>query len=84
MLRRLILARIASAEKHLGVPLDYCRFMVRVSPLALFKHVVLPRLLERHRVVDLVDEVALVVDESDVLAERAARADESAGAARHT
>lgn len=37
MLRRLILARIASAEKPLGVPLDYCRFMLRVSLRASFK-----------------------------------------------
>jgi alkylhydroperoxidase family enzyme len=37
MLRRLILSRIAAAEKALGVPLDYCRFMVRVSLRASFK-----------------------------------------------
>jgi alkylhydroperoxidase family enzyme len=37
MLRRIILARIASAEKHLGVPLDYCRFIVRTSLRASFK-----------------------------------------------
>lgn len=37
MLRRLILARIASAEKQWGVPLDYCRFIVRVSLRAFFK-----------------------------------------------
>ena len=37
MLRRLILARIAAGEKELGVPLDYCRFMVRVSLRAFFK-----------------------------------------------
>lgn len=37
MLRRLILARIAAAEKVLGVPLEYCRFIVRVSPRASFK-----------------------------------------------
>jgi alkylhydroperoxidase family enzyme len=37
MLRRLILARIASAEKDLGVPLDYCRFILRVSLRASFK-----------------------------------------------
>jgi alkylhydroperoxidase family enzyme len=37
MLRRLILARIAAAEKVLGVPLEYCRFIVRVSLRASFK-----------------------------------------------
>jgi alkylhydroperoxidase family enzyme len=37
MLRRLILSRIAAAEKTLGVPLDYCRFMVRTSLRAFFK-----------------------------------------------
>src|SRR5712692_3611012 len=37
MLRRLILARIAAAEKDLGVPLDYCRFIIRVSLRASFK-----------------------------------------------
>jgi alkylhydroperoxidase family enzyme len=37
MLRRLILARIAAAEKALGVPLDYCRFILRVSLRASFK-----------------------------------------------
>jgi hypothetical protein len=37
VLRRLILARIAAAEKALGVPLDYCRFIVRVSLRASFK-----------------------------------------------
>jgi alkylhydroperoxidase family enzyme len=37
MLRRFILARIASAEKQWGVPLDYCRFIVRVSLRAFFK-----------------------------------------------
>jgi len=37
MLRRFILARIASAEKELGVPLDYCRFIVRVSLRASLK-----------------------------------------------
>ncbi len=37
MLRRLILSRIASAEKQWGVPLDYCRFIVRVSLRAFFK-----------------------------------------------
>lgn len=37
MLRRLILARIAAAEKAWGVPLDYCRFIVRVSLRASFR-----------------------------------------------
>src|SRR6516164_2632647 len=37
MLRRLILGRIAAAEKDLGVPLEYCRFIVRVSLRASFK-----------------------------------------------
>ncbi len=37
MLRRLILARIGAAEKDLGVPLEYCRFIVRVSLRASFK-----------------------------------------------
>jgi alkylhydroperoxidase family enzyme len=37
MLRRIILARIASAEKNWGVPLDYCKFILRVSFRAFFK-----------------------------------------------
>jgi alkylhydroperoxidase family enzyme len=37
MLRRLILGRIAAAEKVLGVPLEYCRFIVRVSLRASLK-----------------------------------------------
>jgi alkylhydroperoxidase family enzyme len=37
MLRRLILTRIAAAERDLGVPLDYCRFILRVSLRAAFK-----------------------------------------------
>jgi alkylhydroperoxidase family enzyme len=37
MLRRLILARIAAGEKQLGVPLEYCRYMLRVSLRAFFK-----------------------------------------------
>jgi hypothetical protein len=37
MLRRLILARLAAAEKELGVPLEYCRYMLRVSLRAFFK-----------------------------------------------
>src|SRR5882672_8257514 len=37
MIRRIILSRIAAAEKQLGVPLDYCRFIIRVSLRAFFK-----------------------------------------------
>jgi alkylhydroperoxidase family enzyme len=37
MLRRLILGRIASAEKDWGVSLEYCRFILRVSLRAFFK-----------------------------------------------
>ena len=37
MLRRFILSRIAAAERDFGVPLDYCRFIVRVSLRASFK-----------------------------------------------
>ena len=37
MLRRFILGRIASAEKDLGVPLEYCRYILRVSLRASFK-----------------------------------------------
>jgi alkylhydroperoxidase family enzyme len=37
MLRRLILGRIAAAEIGLGVPLEYCRYMIRVSLRASFK-----------------------------------------------
>jgi alkylhydroperoxidase family enzyme len=37
MLRRLILSRIASAETQWGVPLDYCKFILRVSLRAFFK-----------------------------------------------
>jgi alkylhydroperoxidase family enzyme len=37
MIRRIILSRIAAAEKQLGVPLDYCRFIIRVSLRASFK-----------------------------------------------
>src|SRR5262245_14145986 len=37
MLQRLILAKIASAEKDLGVPLEYSRFIVRVSVRAFLK-----------------------------------------------
>jgi hypothetical protein len=37
VLRRLILSRIAAAEKDLGVPLEYCRYILRVSLRAFFK-----------------------------------------------
>lgn len=37
MLRKIILSRIAAAEKTLGVPLDYCRFIIRTSLRAFFK-----------------------------------------------
>lgn len=37
LLQRLILSRITAAENVLGVPLDYCRFMIRVSLRAFFK-----------------------------------------------
>ncbi len=37
MLRRFILTRITAAEKDLGVSLDYCRFIIRVSLRAFFK-----------------------------------------------
>src|SRR3954467_14989 len=37
MLRRLILGRIAAAEKTLGVPLDYCQYIARTSLRAFFK-----------------------------------------------
>jgi alkylhydroperoxidase family enzyme len=37
VLRRFILSRITAAEKDFGVPLDYCRFIVRVSLRAAFK-----------------------------------------------
>ncbi|HEV8377472.1 MAG TPA: hypothetical protein VGP99_01380 [Tepidisphaeraceae bacterium] len=37
MLRRLILSRVTAAEKTLGVPLDYCRFIIRTSLRASFK-----------------------------------------------
>jgi hypothetical protein len=37
MLRRLILSRITAAEKKLGVPLDYCRFIIRTSLRASLK-----------------------------------------------
>lgn len=50
MLQRLILSRIASAEKQLGVPLDYCRFIVRVSLRAAFKFAKLIAVDEYRRV----------------------------------
>src|SRR5438105_13479873 len=37
MLRRFILSRIAAAEKDLGVALEYCPYIVRVSLRASFK-----------------------------------------------
>jgi alkylhydroperoxidase family enzyme len=37
MLRRIILGRIAAAEKNWGVPLDYCKFILGVSLRAFFK-----------------------------------------------
>lgn len=37
MLRKIVLSRIASAEKKLGASLDYCRFMIRTSLRASFK-----------------------------------------------
>ncbi len=37
MLRAIILSRIPAAEKQLGVPLDYCRFIIRTSLRAFFK-----------------------------------------------
>jgi alkylhydroperoxidase family enzyme len=37
MLRRFILGRIAAAERELGVPLEYCRYMIRVSLRASLK-----------------------------------------------
>jgi alkylhydroperoxidase family enzyme len=37
MLRSFILGRIAAAEKELGVSLEYCRFILRVSLRASFK-----------------------------------------------
>jgi alkylhydroperoxidase family enzyme len=37
MIRRLILGRIAAAEREWGVPLDYCKFILRVSLRATFK-----------------------------------------------
>jgi alkylhydroperoxidase family enzyme len=50
MLRRLILARIAAAEKDLGVPLEYCRYIVRVSLRASLKFAKFLAVDEYHRV----------------------------------
>lgn len=51
MLRRLILARIAAGEKELGVPLDYCRFILRASLRAFFKFMKFLAVDEYRRVV---------------------------------
>src|ERR671936_630055 len=37
VIRRLILGRITAAEKMLGVPLDYCKFIARTSLRASMK-----------------------------------------------
>jgi hypothetical protein len=50
LLRRLILARIAAAEKDLGVPLEYCRYILRVSLRAFFKFAKFLAVDEYHRV----------------------------------
>lgn len=50
MLRRIILSRIAAAEKNLGVPLEYCRFIIRVSLRASFKFAKFLAVDEYHRV----------------------------------
>lgn len=50
MLRKLILARIAAAEKDLGVSLDYCRFIIRTSLRASFKFAKFLAVDEYHRV----------------------------------
>jgi alkylhydroperoxidase family enzyme len=50
MLRKLILSRITAAEKALGVPLDYCRYMIRVSLRASFKFAKFLSVDEYHRV----------------------------------
>ena len=49
MLRRFILARIKSAEKDLGVSLEYCRFIIRVSLRAFFKFAKFLAVDEYHR-----------------------------------
>ena len=49
MLRRLIFSRIAAAEKQLGVPLDYCRYMLRVSLRASLKFAKFLAVDEYHR-----------------------------------
>jgi alkylhydroperoxidase family enzyme len=50
MIRRILLGRIAAAEKHLGVPLDYCRFIIRTSLRASFKFAKFLGVDEYHRV----------------------------------
>jgi len=50
MLRRLILGRIAAAEKDLGVSLDYCRHIIRTSLRASFKFAKFLAVDEYHRV----------------------------------
>jgi len=50
MLRKLILSRVAAAEKNLGVPLDYCRHMVRASLRAFLKFAKFLSVDEYHRV----------------------------------
>lgn len=50
MLRRFILSRISAAEKQLGVPLDYCRFIIRTSLRAFFKFAKFLAVDEYHRV----------------------------------
>lgn len=49
MLRKLLLARIGSAEKTLGVPLDYCRYIVCASLRASFKFAKFLAVDEYHR-----------------------------------
>src|SRR5687768_7871022 len=53
MLRRFILARIAAAEKELGVPLEYCRFLIRVSLPASLKFLKFLAVDEYRRVLPL-------------------------------
>lgn len=50
MLRKFILGRIATAEKDLGVPLEYCRFIIRTSLRAFFKFAKFLAVDEYHRV----------------------------------
>src|SRR5262245_27489257 len=49
MIRRLILARLAVAEKDLGVSLDYCRYILRVSLRASMKFAKFLAVDEYHR-----------------------------------